>query len=273
MKKQPDFQGWATVYGTLCGDGRTIENGAFSHQDGVTVPLVYQHLQKDPEMIIGKCLLHSAEDGVWCEGFLNNGPKAEACKEAARHGDITSLSIWANELEEKGGHVAHGMIREVSMVLAGANPKARIDYTSLHHSGLSSEEMYTDAVIYSGITFDNDEDELQHGEEPEEEVVEDEEIPEDTEGEDQEVDPEVQAFIDSEPEVNDLIEAYANLDDEDMILMNEVMAAVSNQTIDEELADRLSEMLEQQDNLTKVKLLALCALAAPDSQENTDEGE
>ena len=145
----PDFSGWATKAGLLCSDGRTIMPGAFKHQDQVTVPLVWQHGHSNVENVLGRVVLEHQEEGVRAHAYFNNSPQAQHAKELIKHQDITQLSIWANQLAEKSKKVFHGMIREVSLVLSGANPGARIDQISISHAG--GEELLEDeAIIFTG---------------------------------------------------------------------------------------------------------------------------
>ena len=139
-----DFSGWATKNDMLCKDGRTIRKNAFAADDGKTVPLVWMHQHNDPMNVLGHALLENREEGVYAYCSFNDSPYGQQGKEIVRHGDIVSLSIWANELDQKGGNVRHGSIKEVSVVLAGANPGAVIDFPILAHS---DEEDYTEAFI------------------------------------------------------------------------------------------------------------------------------
>lgn len=164
-----DFSGYATKNDLRCSDGRTIRKDAFKDNDGQTVPLVWQHSHNDPENVIGHALLENRSDGVYCYGSFNGTSKAETAKALVEHGDITALSIYANKLKQQGGDVLHGVIREVSLVLAGANPGASIDFPILAHSG---EESETEATIYTGEPLyiehsdkDDDEDEKKKEEE------------------------------------------------------------------------------------------------------------
>ena len=127
-----DFSGYATRNDLLCSDGRTIRKDAFKHCDGQTVPLVYSHNHNDPDNILGHALLENRDDGVYAYCTFNGSNSAAAMKEAVRHGDVRSLSIYANKLKQSGGDVLHGFIREVSIVLAGANPGAFIDSVMIH---------------------------------------------------------------------------------------------------------------------------------------------
>lgn len=147
---EPDFSGYATKNGLKCSDGRTILAGAFKHQDGVKVPLVWQHRHDSPDNILGHVLLTNKEDGVWADAFFNSTSKAEDAKIAVMHGDLTSLSIFANQLVEKSKQVLHGMIREVSLVLAGANPEAQIINVNLAH-GDDFEPLLDEALIFTGL--------------------------------------------------------------------------------------------------------------------------
>lgn len=147
MRGKYDFSGYATKNDLRCSDGRTIRRDAFKDNDGQTVPLVWQHRHDDPENVIGHALLENREDGVYAYGSFNDTPKAKTAKALVQHGDIEQLSIYANKLKQNGGDVLHGVIREVSLVLAGANPGASIEFPILEHSG---EEIETEAKIYTG---------------------------------------------------------------------------------------------------------------------------
>lgn len=140
-----DFSGYATRNNVKCSDGRTILKDAFKDCDNTTVPLVWNHQHGDVSNVLGHALLENREDGVYAYCAFNNTPKAQDAKEQVVHGDIEALSIFANHLKQNGGNVSHGAIREVSLVLAGANPGAYIDSIMLH--GEYSDE---DAIIYSG---------------------------------------------------------------------------------------------------------------------------
>lgn len=159
-KRDFDFSGYATRNDLRCSDGRTIRSGAFVDNDGGTVPLVWQHGHNSPDNVLGHALLENRNDGVYCYAKFNNGEQAKTAKELVKHGDVDSLSIFANKLTQRGGDVLHGNIVEVSLVLSGANPGARIDNVSLQHSDGSIEEL-DEAVIFTGL-------ELSHADETEE---------------------------------------------------------------------------------------------------------
>ncbi len=165
MSKKYDFSGWATKNNLRCSDGRTILRDAFKHNDGQTVPLVWNHQHNDPLNVLGHALLENRESGVYAYCTFNDTEAGKNAKMLVEHGDVTALSIYANQLRQKGGNVEHGVIREVSLVLAGANPGAFID-SILRHGETSDEE----GVIYTGETLV-----LAHAdEEPKQEVKEEE---------------------------------------------------------------------------------------------------
>ena len=145
MNKGYDFSGWATKNDILCSDGRTIRKDAFKDNDGKTVPLVWNHSHNDPNNVLGHCVLENRDEGVYTYGTFNDTEQGKNAKSLVEHGDVTALSIWANKLKQNRGDVLHGDIKEVSLVLAGANIGACIDSVIKH--GEESEE---EAVIYSG---------------------------------------------------------------------------------------------------------------------------
>lgn len=176
-----DFSGWATKNDLKCSDGRTIRRDAFKDNDGQTVPLVWQHLHNDPANVLGHALLENRAEGVYAYCKFNNTDMGRNAKELVEHGDVNSLSIYANQLRQNGGDVYHGLIREVSLVLAGANPGALIDYPVLEHSGYEDDDP-VEAVIYTGENLslfhadkDEDEDEAPVDEPEEEEEMADSE--------------------------------------------------------------------------------------------------
>ena len=184
---KPDFGGWATKANLECSDGRVILPGAFAHQDKVQVPLVWQHGHSEPSNVLGHAILENRDDGVYAYGYFNETDQAKNAKTLVLHKDITFLSIFANQLVEKAKKVSHGIIREVSLVLAGANPGALIDNIELQHSDGQLVTIDDEAVIYTG-------EELKHGDSVEPDQETDQEVDETTEDED---DPTVQDVYDS----------------------------------------------------------------------------
>ena len=150
MGKEFDCSGWATKADMLCSDGRTIRRNAFEECDGKTVPVVWNHEHNDPNAVLGHALLENRDDGVYAYIKFNDTDAGQNSKLLVQHGDVDRLSIWANKLKQRGGDVLHGVIREVSLVLAGANPGAVID-TIMAHGDDSDEE----AIIYSGELIEN----------------------------------------------------------------------------------------------------------------------
>lgn len=133
--EQYDFSGWATRNDLLCGDGRTIRKNAFKDNDGQTVPLVWNHDHTNPDAVLGNALLKNRDDGVYAYCKFNDSEAGKNAKLLVEHGDVRSLSIYANKLKQIGKDVIHGSIRELSLVLAGANPGAYIDFVMAHGDG------------------------------------------------------------------------------------------------------------------------------------------
>ena len=161
-KKGYDFGGYVTRNNLKCADGRTILPGAFKDCDGKIVPLVWHHQHNDPSNVLGHALLENRSDGVYGYCSFNDTPSGQVAKETVKHGDITSLSIYANRLQQRGKDVVHGVIREVSLVLAGANPGAYIDNLCFAHDGF--EDTIDDEAIIKFIGFEESEEAAEHGE-------------------------------------------------------------------------------------------------------------
>ena len=142
-----DFCGWASKNDLLCSDGRTIRRGAFASDDGKKVPMVYQHQHTSIDNVLGHAILENRNEGMYAYCYLNESDTGKMAKELVRHGDICAMSIYANKLKQIGNDVVHGEIKEVSLVLAAANPGAAIESVVLEHSDGSTEE---EAIIYSG---------------------------------------------------------------------------------------------------------------------------
>lgn len=164
-----DFSGWATRNDLKCSDGRVIRRDAFKHDDGIKVPLVWNHQHNDPRNVLGHAWLENRPEGVYTYGFFNDSESGEIGKILVKHGDICALSIYANQLQQRGCDVLHGEIREVSLVHAGANPGAFID-SMLKHGEYSDDE----AIVYTGMPLylshsdaDKQEDKADNGEKKE----------------------------------------------------------------------------------------------------------
>lgn len=154
------FSGWATRNDLLCGDGRTIRKNAFKENDGKVVPLVWNHDHSNPEAVLGHALLENREDGVYAYGTFNDTPAGVNAKKLVENGDVCSLSIYANKLKQRGKDVIHGSIRELSLVLAGANPGAYIDFVMAHGDEGDEEDGFYANYDINAIT-------LYHSDEPE----------------------------------------------------------------------------------------------------------
>lgn len=181
MKPQEyDFGGYATRHNIKCSDGRTIRPEAFKDADGMKVPLVYHHIHDELSNVLGHAILEHRDDGIYAYCSLNDSEKAQLAKEAVKHGDITSLSIYANNLKQRAGDVLHGVIREVSLVLSGANPEAKIDNVAFKH-GDGFEESESDVIIHSGSELDVDSVEKDDSSQNKEPKVEEKDDPMDDE--------------------------------------------------------------------------------------------
>lgn len=148
-----DFGGYATKNDVRCTDGRIIKRNAFESQNGSKIPLVYQHDHDDPMNVIGHGILENRPDGVYLYGTFNDTERGKHMKACVAHGDVDSLSIWANQLQEVGKNVIHGVIREVSLVLSGANPGAVIDNPVIVHGDVE-DVIFDEAIIYPGFKID-----------------------------------------------------------------------------------------------------------------------
>ena len=275
---QPDFSGWATVYDRKCTDGRTIKRGAFDDMDGQKVPLVWQHQHDDPDNVLGYAILHADEQGrgIRTDGYLNDTPKADNVRKILEHGDIDSLSIYANKLTENSRkEVMHGTIKEVSLVMFGANSDARVDYTSLHHSEMSLEDLYSDAIIYNGVHFEHSEE---TEDTPDEASIFDGvdldnlDLSSLTDEELESVAQYLASLSHAEEEedetygiesAQDLIDAYSALPEDEMNLMNRFMIHLGKkEQVPEDLIQSISAMIDSKDEATKVKLLTMLSLAS-----------
>ena len=166
-----DFSGWATRNDLLCGDGRTIRRNAFKDNDGVVVPLVWNHQHNDPNAVLGHALLENRDSGVYAYGTFNDSDQGRQAKALVQNGDVRSLSIWANQLKQIGNDVIHGNIRELSLVLAGANPGAYIDFAIAHSEdeGESFIASYDENIVIYHSDEPKEEENKEEKEEPMEE--------------------------------------------------------------------------------------------------------
>ncbi len=156
MGSKCDFSGIATRYNTRCTDGRTIRSGAFASMDGKKIPIVWNHKHDDPSAVLGYGILHSEDTGMRVEGFFNGTQKANDAKASLQHGVPMTLSIHATNLQQQGSEVLHGIIREVSLVLAGANPGAYIENVMSHSAEVNDEEAHMPDVKRADDAFHPD---------------------------------------------------------------------------------------------------------------------
>ena len=178
MDKKYDFSGWATKANLLCSDGRIIRQNAFEECDGMKVPLVWNHQHNNPDEVLGHALLENRDEGVYAYCSFNDTDAGQNAKLLVQHGDVNQLSIYANKLKQQGCNVIHGVIREVSLVLAGANPGAYIDSVMMH-----GDDSFEEGMIYSGEDFDyvaplTHSDTCKNNEKGEDEVAEETKKPE-----------------------------------------------------------------------------------------------
>jgi len=174
-----DFSGWATRNDLQCADGRIIRRDAFKQQDGETVSLVWNHQHNTPDNVLGHALLENREDGVYAYCTFNDTESGKKAKKIVQHGDVVSLSIWANQLKQNGRDVIHGAIREVSLVLAGANPGAFID-TVMSHDGVAAEDEMIINYNENIMLYHSDEDEKEKKSDEEDKTKSDESASDET---------------------------------------------------------------------------------------------
>ena len=235
-----DFCGWATRAGLRCSDGRTIMKDAFKHNDGETVPLVWNHQHSDPNEVLGHALLENRDEGVYAYCTFNDTESGKTAKLLVQHGDVKALSIYANQLKQNMSNVLHGNIREVSLVLAGANPGAFIESIIAH-----GEESDEEAIIYTGEDIT-----LSHSDEDD---SEEETLIEDSEDED----------------LNDG-ESLAHADDK----KEEPEVSEAEKKVEENIDDKtVGDILEtfNEDQMTVLYALVGEALAAGESEDEENE--
>lgn len=168
-KKTYDFSGWATKFDIRCSDGRTIRKTFAKENDGKTVPMVWNHNHSDADNVLGHALLEARDEGMYAYCSFNNTEQGQNARELVKHGDICSLSIYANQLKQNGGDVIHGSIKELSLVLAGANPGALIENV-ISHSESNSEQGATIYNVDQDFVFDVEKEQLEHSDESSETV-------------------------------------------------------------------------------------------------------
>ena len=232
-KKTFDFSGWATRNNVKCSDGRTIRKDAFKHNDGQTVPLVWNHNHTDADNVLGHALLENRDEGVYAYCSFNDTDQGRNAKELVKHGDICSLSIYANQLKQNGGDVIHGAIREVSLVLAGANPGAKIENVMAHG------ELDTEQAIFwnASESLELDvEKEIQHAEETATEEPAQAEQPE-----------EVQ-HAEEENKEKTIKEIYDSLTEEQQLVVNALIGAALAESAEDSEDNNQEDKKEMKQN-------------------------
>ena len=268
MAKKFDFCGWATRANVKCADGRTILKDAFADQDGMTVPLVWNHQHDGVENVLGHAILQARPEGMYAYCEFNDSDNARAAKEAVRHGDVGSLSIWANKLKESANGVAHGIIREVSLVLAGANPEARIE-SFVEHSGFDDD---IEAMIYTtgstGLSLTHSDDEEEEEEKKEKKTKESEEDDEEKKGEDSKKTPAKKEYPKDEEEEDDSDTDSEDEEEEENKKMDKSLSHA-----DEKKDGKEKTIKEIVDTMTEEQKNAMYALIGAAVEGDVDDDE
>jgi len=251
--KKYDFGGWASKNDVRCTDGTTIRQNAFANQNGQKVPLVWMHQHRDPDNVLGHCIIENRKQGVYVYGSFNDTPRGRNMKERVAHGDIDALSIYADTLDRTSkDDILHGVIREISLCLSGADPTARIDYPVLEHSGdLITEE----AIIYPNLGLDV----LMHSADEDEEEEEDKKK--------KPVDDE-----ESDDEESDEEESDEDEEDEDMEDKKKKVAHAAEDMTIEDVKKIYGDMSEEQKTATNI-LVGIAAKGGLKSAEKEEDDE
>ena len=249
MEKNYDFAGWATRNNLKCSDGRTIRQGAFRDNDGMTVPLVWNHDHNDPGNVLGHALLKNMNEGTYAYCWLNDTESGNNVRELVKHGDIKALSIYANKLKQNGGDVLHGDIKEVSVVLAGANPGAFIDSVIVH--SFDTDDYDDGAIIYTG-----EEIALAHADEEAPEEEEAKETPEE------------------ETEVEEAAENNEDSDKEEEDMADDIRNEELQHADGEDGGETIQEVFDTLTDKQKDAVYAIVGMALEDDGEDeAEEGE
>lgn len=280
---KPDFSGYATKNDLKCSDGRTIRAGAFKHQHNTKVPLVWQHQHDNPDNILGYAMLEHREDGVYTHAFFNSSPAGLRAKIAVEHGDIESLSIYANKLREEHKNVLHGNIKEVSLVLSGANPGALIENVYIRHG---DEEITVEGEV---LIFTGEEIVLEHADEDsDDDTVEPKEFLESLNEEQQEVVNSLlhSALTNTESDLDDeaIQHAYESLDEEQKSIVNTMIEdalehattaegakTVANKTDEQTAKDIYDAMSEEEKNVVAYMVGQAIEEAGEDAEHSDKE--
>lgn len=264
-----DFGGYATKNDIKCSDGRTIRQNAFKDNDGSIVPLVWMHQHDDPMNVLGHARLENRKDGVYAYCYLNDSEQAKHAKELVRHGDISAMSIFANRLKQQGSEVHHGVIREVSLVMAGANPGAYIEEDSFEHADGTTQYLAEgEAVIYGdnplNIVMHSEQEEIEDIDHSDEQ--EDEEILEHADDENQ------NGSSDSSESDETVEEIFNTIPKETQDIIYYVIGCVSDgEDIEEDMVDKVKTALNSLNEKQKQVVQYLVGQAAEDSDAEDEE--
>ena len=247
MDKKFDFAGWATRANLRCSDGRVIMKDAFKDCDGKRVPLVWNHRHTEPENVLGYAILHSVDGDMRTECYFNGTESGQTAKELVLHGDINQLSIYANQLKEQGKNVLHGIIREVSLVLAGANPGAFIDSVIAHNEDGTVVEDREQGILFTGEFI-----ELYHSDEEDEQKSDDDQKePEQAEdGELKQADDDGQKK-DGEQKGETALDVFNTLTDKQQVVVMAMLEEAIKKNEDEESNDNSDEEKKEEENEMK----------------------
>ena len=253
-KKNYDFCGWATRNNIRCSDGLTIKANAFKENDGKVVPLVWNHKHDDPYNVLGHALLENRADGVYAYCTFNDTDQGQNAKALVDHGDVDALSIYANQLKKAGSDVVHGLIREVSLVLAGANPGARIE-TVMMHSDDDSEELYVICEYADEIEHSDEDSEENNVEEEKSMEIKNEEVVEHADEKEETVQDVIDSMNDKQRDVlYSLVGAL--MDDEDVEDENEENneedAEVKHNIFDNETTEKEEKNVLSHSEMTEI---------------------
>lgn len=251
MDKKFDFAGWATRANLRCSDGRVIMKDAFKDCDGKRVPLVWNHRHTEPENVLGYAILHSVDGDMRTECYFNGTESGQTAKELVLHGDINQLSIYANQLKEQGKNVLHGIIREVSLVLAGANPGAFIDSVIAHNADGTVVEDREQGILFTGELI-----ELYHSDDDDKEKIEEQnpddgqEEPEQSEGGELKQADEGQKE-DSEQKGETALDVFNTLTDKQQVVVMAMLEGAIKKNEDDESNDNSNK--EKKEEETEMK--------------------
>ena len=269
-----DFSGWATRNNIECSDGRIIMKDAFKDNDGHKVPLVWNHQHDDPSEVLGHALLENRDEGVYAYCKFNDTESGQTAKALVMNGDVDKLSIYANKLKSEFNNVVHGCIREVSLVLAGANPGAYIDSVITHSDETGDEEegvIYTDEFINIEPEDTNEKGGTEVSEEKTEEVVNKETKTETVEVSDENNNESDGEIAHADETIGDIINTLT--DEQKEVVENLVEAVQTGKSLTEDYKNKASEAINSLNEHQKDAVYALIGMASEETKNNNEKGE